>query len=65
MVYLRSIFSRNKRYEMDMERHTAIGDRVDGVLVALMRRRNVSNTHCSVDTEAIIRLRKAGISEEK
>ena len=40
MVYLGSMFSRDGRYEMDVERRIAAGNRVN--LAALMRRRNVS-----------------------
>ena len=36
------MFSRDKRYEMDVERRIAAGNRVNGPLAALMRRRNLS-----------------------
>ena len=35
------MFSRDGRYEMDLERRIAAGNRVNGDLAALMRRRNV------------------------
>ena len=41
VVYLGSMFSRDGRYEMDVERRIAAGNGVNGVLAALMRRRNV------------------------
>ena len=41
MVYLGSMFSRDGRYEMDVERCIP-GNKVNGALAALMRRRNVS-----------------------
>ena len=41
VVYLGSMFSRNGRYEMDVERCIAAGNKVNGALAALMRRRNV------------------------
>ena len=41
VVYLGSMFSRDGRYEMDVERRIAAG-KVNGALAALMRRRNVS-----------------------
>ena len=36
------MFSRDGRYEMDVERRIAAGNRVNGDLAALMRGRNVS-----------------------
>ena len=42
MVYLGRLFSRDGKYEMDVERRIAAGNRVNGALAALMRRRNVS-----------------------
>ena len=36
------MFSRDGRYEMDEERRIAAGNKVNGALAALMRRRNVS-----------------------
>ena len=42
VVYLGSMFSRDGRYEMDVERRFAAGNRVNGALAALMRRQNVS-----------------------
>ena len=42
MVYTGSMFSRDGRYEMDVEWRIAAGNRVNGALAALMRRRNVS-----------------------
>ena len=42
VVYLGSMFSRDGRYEMDVERRIAVGNRVNEALAALMRRRNVS-----------------------
>ena len=39
VVYLGSMFSRDGRYEMDVERRIAAGNRVNGALAALMRRR--------------------------
>ena len=37
VVYLRCMFGRDGRYEMDMERPIAAGNRVNGALAALMR----------------------------
>ena len=45
-VYLGSVFSRDGRYEMDVERRTAVGNWVNEILAALMRRRNVSTAAC-------------------
>ena len=42
VVYLGSMFSRDGRYEMHVERRIAAGNKVNGALAALMRRRNVS-----------------------
>ena len=42
VVYLGSMFSRDGRYEMDVERRIAAGNKVNGALAALMRWRNVS-----------------------
>ena len=42
VVYLGSMFSRNGRYKMNTERRTAAGNRVNGALAKLMRRRKVS-----------------------
>ena len=42
LVYFGSMFSRDGKYEMDVERRIAAGNRVNGALAALMRRRNVS-----------------------
>ena len=42
VVYLRSMFSRDGRYEMDVEWRIAAGNKVKGAVAALMRRRNVS-----------------------
>ena len=36
------MLSRDGRYEMDVERRITAGNRVNGTLIALMRRRNVS-----------------------
>ena len=36
------LFSRDGRYEMDVETRISVGTRVNGALVALMRRRNIS-----------------------
>ena len=44
VVYLGSMFSRDGRYEMDVKRRIAAGNKVNGALVALMRWRNVSTT---------------------
>ena len=41
VVYWGSMFSRDGRYEMDVERRIAAGNKVNGALAALMRRRNV------------------------
>ena len=38
MVYLGSMFSRDGRYEMDVERRIAAGNSGNGALAALMRR---------------------------
>ena len=37
VVYLGIMFSRDKRYEMDVERRIAAGTRVSGALAALRR----------------------------
>ena len=42
VVYLGSMFSRDGRYEMDVESRIAAGNKVNGTLAALMRRQNVS-----------------------
>ena len=42
VVYLGSMFSRDGRYKMDVERRIAAGNKVNGALAALMRRRNIS-----------------------
>ena len=42
VVYFGSMFSRDGRYEMDVERRIAADNKVSGALAALMRRRNVS-----------------------
>ena len=42
VVYLGSMFSRDGRYEMDAERRSAAGSKVNGALAALIRRRYVS-----------------------
>ena len=42
MVYLGSMLSRDGIYEMDAVRRIAAGNRVNGALAALMRRRNVT-----------------------
>ena len=42
VIYLRSMLSRDGRYEMDVERRIVAGNRVNGALPALMRRRKVS-----------------------
>ena len=47
VIYLGSIFSRDGRYEKDVEMRIAVINRVSrqqGVLAALMRRRHVSTT---------------------
>ena len=41
MVYLGSMFSRDGRYETDVERHIAAGNNVNDALAALMRWQNV------------------------
>ena len=50
VVYLGSMFSRDGKYEVDVKRRIAAGNRVNGALAALMRRRNVS----TVATDALI-----------
>ena len=42
VVYLGSMFSRDGRYEMDVERRIAADNRVNGALAVLMRWRNVT-----------------------
>ena len=42
VVYLGSMFSRDGRYKMDVERCIAAGNSFNGALAALIRRRNVS-----------------------
>ena len=43
------------RYEMDVERHIAVGNRVNGALAALMRRRNVSTAaHLAVHNAMLV-----------
>ena len=62
------MFSRDERYEMDVERRIAAGNTVNGALTALMRRQNVSTfgrTQCSVGTDVVIRQRNVGITEEE
>ena len=55
MVYLGSKFSRDQRYEMDVERRIAAGNRVNGALAALMRRRNVSTAaHLAVHNAVMV-----------
>ena len=42
VIYLGCIFSRDGRYEMDVERRLAAGNMANGASAALMRRRKVS-----------------------
>ena len=69
VVYLGNMFSRVERYEMDVERRIAAGNKVNGALAALMRRRNVSTAarlavH-SFGTDCVIRQRNVRITEEE
>ena len=54
VVYLGSMFSRDERYEMNVERRIATGNRVNGAIAALMRRRNVSTAAHLVVYNAMI-----------
>ena len=60
VVYLGSMFSRDGRYEMDVERRIAAGNRVNGALAALMAWHGLIETaephhNCtSVGTDAVI-----------
>ena len=78
MVYLESIFSRDGKYEMDVERRIATGNRVNRTLAALMRRRNSTAVRLAVhnamyslqhnaadDTDAVIQQRNVGITEKE
>ena len=66
------MFSRNGLYEIDAERHIAAGNRVNGALAALMRRRNVSTAarfavHNAVllyDGETWVLHKKEGVHEK-
>ena len=49
LVYLGSMFCRDGRYEMEVERRIAAGKRANGPLAALMRRQ------CSVSSDVAIR----------
>ena len=42
MVYLGSMFSRDGRYEMDVERRISADNKINVALAVLMRQRNVS-----------------------
>ena len=48
-IYLGSMFSRDGRYEMDVERRIAAGNRVNGALSALMR-----TTLCTAKRAALL-----------
>ena len=69
--YVFEVCSVEMEDEMDVERHIAAGNKVDGALAALMRRRNVSTAarlavhNASVGTDAIIWQGNVGITEEK
>ena len=55
VVYLGIMFSRDGRYEMDVERRIAAGNKVNGALAALMRRRNVSTAaHLAVPNAVLV-----------
>ena len=54
VVYWGRMFSRDGRYKMDMERRVAAGNKVNGALAALMRRRNVSTAACLAVHNAVL-----------
>ena len=54
VVYLESIFSRDGRYEIHVGRRNAAGNRVNGALAALVRRRNVRTAACSAINNAVL-----------
>ena len=55
LVYFGSMFSRDGKYEMDVERRIAAGNRVNGALAILMRLRNVSTAAClTVHNEVLV-----------
>ena len=55
VVCLGSMFSRDGRYEMDVERRIAAGNKVNGALAALMRRRNVRTAaHLAVQNAVLV-----------
>ena len=65
---MRSVFTRDGRYQMDVERRIAVSNRANGALDALMRRQNVSTAsrmavhNAVVSTDAVIRQRNVGIT---
>ena len=48
------MFSRDGKYEMDVERRIAAGNRVNGALAAFMRRRNISTVGRLVIHNAVL-----------
>ena len=55
VVYLGSMFCRDERYEMNVERRTVAGNSVNGAIAAMMRRRNVSTAaHWAVYNAVIV-----------
>ena len=65
-MYLGSIFSRDGRYEMDVEMRIAAGNRVNGALAACsMHDKMKRRTQCSFGTDTVIRRRNVGITEEE
>ena len=65
------MFSRDGRYEMDAERCIVAGNRINGALAALIRRRNINTAaqavvkYITVGTDGVIRERHVGITEEE
>ena len=53
VVYLGSMFSRDGRSD-DADRRVAAGNRVNGVLAALMRRRNVNKAEYLTEHNAVL-----------
>ena len=65
-MYLGSIFSRNRRYELDVEMRIAVGNRVNGALAACsMHDKAKRRTQCSFGTDSVIRQRNVDITEEE
>ena len=65
VVYLGSMFSRDGRYEMDVEKRIAAGNRVKGALAALMRWRKVSTAARLAVHNAVLVPTPTDITEEE